>query len=117
VTITAERETDAVTDTDPDAPDTYDGPRCQSCGGPCWQYKGSVWEYTCTDCIDAYLDEAAARWIVRQAKERAKNERKLLRSNDIESPVSANGRRRDGGGPVVYRTAVPASTTTTDAPR
>lgn len=110
MTMTAEREADTVTA-------TYDGPRCQSCGGPCWHYKGSVWEYTCTDCIDRYLDESAARWVVRQAKERAKNERKLLRNNDSEPPVSANGRRSDGDGPVVYRAAVGASATTTDAPR
>ncbi|MCP9271147.1 hypothetical protein [Mycolicibacterium arenosum] len=71
-----------------------------------------MWEYTCTDCIDRHLDESAARWAVRMAKEREKNARKLLQSNDSEPSVMANGRRSDGDGPVVYRAAVGASATT-----
>lgn len=114
MTMTAEREADTVTA-------TYDGPRCQSCGGPCWHWKGSVWEYTCTDCIDRYLDEGAARWAVREAKEAEKqarkNARKLLQSNDSESSVMANGRRSDGDGPVVYRAAVGASAPGHNAPQ
>lgn len=89
--------------------DDYEGPTCWDCGGPCATHKGSVHGWRCTECLDAYLDEGAARWAVRQAKERAKNERKLLLRNETEPSVMANGRRRDGGGPVVYRTAVPAS--------
>lgn len=111
--MTMTTEADTVTDAA-----TYDGPVCQSCGGPCWWWKGSVWGCTCTDCIDRYLDESAARWAVRMAKEREKNARKLLLRNDSEPPVSANGRRRDGGGPDVFRAAAPASATTNaDVPR
>lgn len=41
--------------------EAYDGPRCRSCGGPCIRWKGDVWGYTCTACINAHLAEAAAR--------------------------------------------------------
>ncbi|ORB14570.1 MULTISPECIES: hypothetical protein [Mycolicibacterium] len=109
--MTAEPEADTMTATD-------DGIAvCWRCGGPCLTYKGSVHGWTCTACLDAYLDAGAARWAVRMAKEREKNARKLLLRNDSESPVSANGRGRDGGGPDVFRTAVPASATTSDAPQ
>ncbi|WP_131809162.1 hypothetical protein [Mycolicibacterium setense] len=39
----------------------YVGPRCRSCNGPCWRWKGDVWGYTCQACINAHLAEAAAR--------------------------------------------------------
>jgi hypothetical protein len=54
----------------------YDGPRCQLCDGPCWQWKGTVHGYTCGRCLDAYLDAAAARAEAKEAKERAKLARK-----------------------------------------
>jgi hypothetical protein len=34
---------------------------CQACGGPCRDYKGSVWGWTCAACITRSLDAAAAR--------------------------------------------------------
>ncbi len=91
--------------------DNGTGPICRSCGGQCWQWRGSVWEYTCTECIDRYLDQSAARCAVRMAKERDKIARKLLHRNDLEPLLTANGRRRDGGGPDAFRTAAPASAT------
>ncbi|MDV3135422.1 hypothetical protein [Mycobacterium sp. 29Ha] len=91
-----------------DAPDTYTGPVCQSCGGPCWRWKGSVWEYTCADCIGRHLDAAADRAAARDQRERQKNARKLLQRNETEPSVTID-RRRDGGGPDVFRTAAPAS--------
>ncbi|MDY6871278.1 MAG: hypothetical protein SV966_12450 [Actinomycetota bacterium] len=109
--MTAEPEADTMT-----AP-ADDLATCWRCGGPCLTYKGSVHGWTCTACLDTYLDEGAARWAVRMAKEREKNARKLLLRNEIEPSVMANGRRRDGGGPDVFRTAVPASATTHDAPQ
>jgi hypothetical protein len=54
----------------------YDGPRCQFCDGPCWQWKGTVHGYTCGRCLDAYLDAAVARAEAQEAKERAKRARK-----------------------------------------
>ncbi|ETB38920.1 hypothetical protein [Mycobacterium avium] len=99
-----------MTAADADAPDTYTGPACQSCGGPCWRHRGSVWGYTCAACIDRHLDAAAARGDARDRRERQKNARKLLERNDTQTPVTAD-RRRDGGGPDVFRTAAPASAT------
>lgn len=85
-------ETDAKTD-------AYAGPRCQGCGGPCWLWKGDVWQYTCTACIDAYLDEGAARWAARerreQEKQRAKIARNLLRDNADPTSVTATDRRQE----------------------
>ncbi|BBX15224.1 hypothetical protein CRI77_22425 [Mycolicibacterium duvalii] len=94
----------------------YTGPACQSCGGPCWQWRGSVWEYTCTLCIDRYLDEAAARWATRMTKQRDKLARQLLHRDESE-PLLTNGRRSGDGGPVAYRAAAGASATDTDQPR
>lgn len=82
---------------DYDAPDTYSGPVCRSCGGPCWFWKGSVWEYTCTGCLNRYLDEAAARGAERDRKERERLARKAFR-NDVRASVTANGQRQEGGG-------------------
>lgn len=77
-------------------PDVYDGPICQACGGPCWSWKGSVWQYTCTACLDRYLDAAAARAEAKQRKARERLLRRMFHDNDL-SPV--DGRRRGGGGP------------------
>lgn len=41
--------------------DDYTGPRCQSCGGPAWLWRGSVWGHTCSTCITRHLDATAAR--------------------------------------------------------
>lgn len=71
----------------------YDGPTCWRCGGPCATYKGTVHGWTCTACIDRYLDEGAARGLARDRKERERTARKLLASNDL-SPVTG-GRRGD----------------------
>jgi hypothetical protein len=38
--------------------EAYDGPLCWRCGGPCGTYKGSIHGWTCTACLDRYLDEA-----------------------------------------------------------
>ncbi|OBK97747.1 hypothetical protein A5645_05595 [Mycobacterium asiaticum] len=78
-------------------PDNYAGPRCESCGGPCWRWKGSVHGYTCTTCLTAYLDAGAARAAERDQRERAQTLRRLF-GNDTPTPVTAEGRRRDGGG-------------------
>lgn len=79
----------------------YTGPICQGCGGPCWFWKGSVWEYTCSACLDRYLDESLARWAARerreQEKQRAKIARMMLRDNDNRTSVAAD-RRQEGGG-------------------
>jgi len=75
------------------APEAYAGPRCGGCGGPCWQYKGGVWGYTCTACIERHLDAAAAKAAARDRKARERSLVKLLANNDF-SPVSgrASGR-------------------------
>lgn len=72
-------------------PDTHAAPCCQSCGGPCWQWRGSVWEFTCSACLASYLDAAAARADARQLRERERLMRKLFREE--------SGRLRGGGGP------------------
>jgi hypothetical protein len=55
--VTTMTEADVMTGTD-----GYGGPRCQSCGGPCWQWKGSVWGFTCSACLSAYLDAGERAW-------------------------------------------------------
>jgi hypothetical protein len=64
------------------APTNYRGPRCRSCSGPCWQYKGDVWGYTCSACIDRHLDAAAARFDARDHKAREKLLAKRSYNND-----------------------------------
>lgn len=91
-------------------PDNYAGPRCQSCGGPCWRWKGSVWGYTCTTCLDTYLDAGAAKAAERDQRERAQTLRRLF-GNDTPTPVTAEGRRRDGAGPSYVPQHRPASVT------
>lgn len=78
-----------MTEADTSAPDTVTGPTCQSCGSPTWRWRGSVWGYTCTYCIDRHLDEAAARCVVRMAKEREKIARKLSHHNESEPLLAA----------------------------
>lgn len=77
-------------------PDTYAGPLCLSCGGPCWRWKGSVWQYTCTACIEQYLDESAARGAARDRRDRERELRKMFR--DHTSNVSLGGRASTGSG-------------------
>ncbi|OBF42822.1 hypothetical protein A5719_10285 [Mycolicibacterium peregrinum] len=50
--------------------DTYTGPRCQGCGGPCLSWKGSKWGYTCTACLTAHLDATLARLDAKTARRR-----------------------------------------------
>ncbi|ORV89047.1 hypothetical protein [Mycolicibacterium iranicum] len=88
---------------------TDDLASCWRCGGPCLTYKGSVHGWTCQGCLAQYLEQSAAKADERDRRERQKNARKLLQRNETEPSVMANGRRRDGGGPDVFRTPVPAS--------
>jgi hypothetical protein len=64
------------------APTPYQGPRCRSCNGPCWQYKGDVWRYTCTPCIERHQAEAAERADARDQKARKRTLSKLHNNND-----------------------------------
>lgn len=90
--------TTATATLDSAEPDVYDGPLCQEYGGPCWHWKGSVWGYTCTTCLDRYLDAAAARAEAKERKARDRLLRKMFHDDNADlSPV--NGRRRGGGGP------------------
>ncbi len=72
----------------------YHGQRCRSCNGPCWQWKGDVWGYTCTACINDHLAAAAARADARDQKARKRNLAKLLNNNTDSPAVSkvASGR-------------------------
>jgi hypothetical protein len=78
-------------------PDVYDGPTCRVCGGPTWLWRGSVHGYTCTPCLDRYLDAAAARADAKQRKARERLLRRIFHDND-STPLTAD-RRRGGGGP------------------
>ncbi|WP_422745378.1 hypothetical protein ACN27E_24160 [Mycobacterium sp. WMMD1722] len=60
---------------------TYRGPRCRSCNGPCWQWKGSVWGYTCAPCIAEHQHAAAERADARDQKARKRNHSKLFGDN------------------------------------
>ncbi|MGH3556414.1 MAG: hypothetical protein ACRDTK_02700 [Mycobacterium sp.] len=78
--------------------DHYDAPGiCWRCGGPCLMHAGSVHGWTCRACLDRYLDEAATRWAARPEKAKERIERNLLYSNRTQTPVTANGQRREGG--------------------
>lgn len=87
--------------------ESYELAECWRCGGPCWQYKGSVHGWTCTACIGRYLDESEARWHAKSQKARDRLLRNLRNtahdhingSNATAwSPVhAAHDRRRDGG--------------------
>lgn len=61
---------------------TYRGPRCRSCNGPCWQWRGSVWGYTCAACIAEHQHAAAERADARDQKARKRNHSKLFYNND-----------------------------------
>ncbi|MCQ4360626.1 hypothetical protein KQR54_05605 [Mycobacterium gordonae] len=82
----------------PDRPDSYAGPRCQTCGGPCWLWKGSVHGYTCTACLTDYLDASAARGAERDRADRAQTLRRVF---GHDTPTHSEDRRRDGGGPAL----------------
>lgn len=58
---------------------------CQSCQGPCLQWKGSVWGYTCAGCIRGHLEVSAARADAKQRKHRERLN--LVRSPETHSPV------------------------------
>jgi hypothetical protein len=92
----------------------YDGPRCQVCDGPCWQWKGTVHGYTCGRCLDAYLDAAAGRAEAKERKEREKRDRKQNQDPPPARPgarhtVAAAAREAPAG--TVAGIAVPASGT------
>lgn len=99
--------TSATATLDSAEPDVYAGPLCQECGGPCWHWKGSVWGYTCTACLDRYLDASAARAEAKERKARDRLLRKMFHDNDSNA-VSAD-RRRGGGGPRCVPHPAPAS--------
>ncbi|KZS74738.1 hypothetical protein A4G26_22950 [Mycobacterium kansasii] len=61
----------------------YRGPRCRSCNGPCWQWKGSVWGYTCAACIAKHQNAAAARADARDRKARDRLLSKRFNNNDF----------------------------------
>ncbi|QLL05588.1 hypothetical protein [Mycobacterium vicinigordonae] len=71
-----------ISTTAPTEPATYAGPVCQSCGGPCWRWKGSVWGYTCTACIERYLDDGERAWQAKSPNARDRISRNLLHGND-----------------------------------
>lgn len=50
---------------------------CWRCGGPCLTYKGSVHGWTCTACLDRYLDDGAERYAARLRKDQEKQRAKL----------------------------------------
>jgi hypothetical protein len=79
--------------TDSSNADAYTGPRCQGCGGPCWSWKGSVWQYTCSGCITEYLDAAEARWAAKAAKDRERLLAKEFRGSDKTNVTNTDQRR------------------------
>lgn len=98
--------TAALAEHDAVAVAAYTGPRCQWCDGPCWQWKGSVWQYTCRACIDRYLDEAAAKadaYDERNRQQRIARSRNTMTSYQGGSAdvsrvsAAADDRRRDDG--------------------
>ncbi|BBZ64514.1 hypothetical protein [Mycolicibacterium monacense] len=92
------------------APEVYTGPRCQACDGPCWQWKGNVWGYTCTACIERHLAESAAKGAERDRRDRQKLARKRLDAHDDNDYSSVDGGRRGGAGTAAMcRSAAPTS--------
>lgn len=79
-------------------------PRCGSCGGPTWMWRGSVWQYTCTGCLGRHLAAAAARADAKQQRDRERVARKLLRVIGSE-PIATADRHRGGGPADTFRTA------------
>ncbi|WP_142271005.1 hypothetical protein [Mycobacterium sp. AT1] len=63
----------------------YRGPRCQSCGGPAWQWRGSVHGYTCSACIARHLDATAARADAKVRKHRERLARNTFPSKTPDS--------------------------------
>ncbi|WP_237394268.1 hypothetical protein [Mycobacterium paraintracellulare] len=96
----------ATADTSAEA---YDGPTCWRCGGPCASYKGSVHGWTCTACLNRYLDEGAAKAEARDRRERQKLARKRIESSDNTDFSPVNGGRRGGGDLSYVPTTVSAS--------
>lgn len=108
--MTAATGADAVTGMDACDDGTDPAGVCWDCGGPCLTYKGSDHGWRCRACIDRYLDEGDRAWQSRSDKAREKITRNLLHGNNHQTPVTANDRRREGGGSVAMcRTAFPAS--------
>lgn len=87
-----------MSSTVPSERDSYTGPRCQSCGGPCARWKGSVWQYTCTGCIERYLDDSERAWQARSANVRDKITRNLLHGNDYPNFRVVDGSAAGRGG-------------------
>lgn len=97
--------------------EAYDGPRCWRCGGPCASYKGSVHGWTCTACLDRYLDAAAAKAAERDRRDRQKMARKRLDAyGDNDSPRIDGERRGGAGTAAMCRSAAPTSRPETQHP-
>lgn len=60
---------------------SYTGLRCQSCGGPCLTWKGSVWGYTCRGCISAHLAAVEAKLDAKAARQRERLLSKVFQTN------------------------------------
>jgi len=73
---------------------SYDGPTCWRCGGPCATHKGSVHGWTCTACLQRYLDESAARGDARDRRDRQKLARKRIENSDNNDFSPLDGGRR-----------------------
>lgn len=74
--------------------EAYDGPLCWRCGGPCASYKGSVHGWTCSACLQRYLDEGAAKAAERDRRDRQKLARKRIEGSDNNDYSSVDGGRR-----------------------
>lgn len=72
------------------AAEGYTRPLRQTCGGPCRDWKGHVWGFTCAACISQEMDVRAAR----AADKDQKNRERLVRSLKIHS----SGRTTPKGG-------------------
>jgi hypothetical protein len=96
-----------MTATDADYDDDTDPPGvCWRCGGPCLLFKGSVHGWTCTTCLDKYLDASAAK---AQERERVRQAKKARAAWDYSTSVTAEDRRRDAGGQCYVPRPGPAS--------
>lgn len=98
--------TAAISEADHDTDADAAGGVCWRCGGPCLTYKGSVHGWSCTACLDRYLEEGAAKAAARDRKDRERLARKALDAANRTS-VTGNGQRREGGGSVLC--AAPSS--------
>lgn len=86
------------------AAEVYDGPLCQACGGPCRDWKGSVWGFTCAACINRHLEASAARADAKIRRHRERLVHKTFYNDDSSRRVS--GQRRNGGAPSFVPTTV-----------